>query len=440
MSLEAEINFSNPVPPTLSSSTPADLATGIAPCGGNPRSAKMILVFSKTMSTALSQTLTTEIYNGSAFVAVGSAGSVFAWSTTTVSNDTLTITPPWYRFPENAQIRFTLDAAGLTDPQGRPIAANVQRTFTTTTAKENLAIADTGQSICYADPVTFTCGSNPTYVRQDADMAGTPNARNFTGPTQHGTFTADYTVTDNVSGLVWQACILGMGMPVCSAGTSVSVDWNNAVNQCGTLNTQNSGSGYAGRTNWRLPTTAELESLMNFSNGASPFTDSAFATAESGETLWSGTVNASNAAQAYQIFHSSPSIAPAAKTGLARIRCVSSAAALTPLVYTSAGDGTIITNATRKLRWQRCSSGTYTEFVTGCSGGTANALLTWSGALQYCANLTLGGYSWRLPSLAELRSLFDYSRASPGALIDTTSFPGNHSIGLLDFNHIAKFG
>jgi hypothetical protein len=48
---------------------------------------------------------------------------------------------------------------------------------------------------------------------------------------------------------------------------------------------------------------------------------------------------------------------------------------------------------------------------------------SWTGALDYCENLTLAGYSdWRLPNTNELLSIVDYGRYYPS--IDTTFFPG----------------
>jgi PBP1b-binding outer membrane lipoprotein LpoB len=63
---EAQATTSAPdaVAPTLSSSTPADASANIAPCTGNPCKGKIVLVFNESMNTGLTQTLTTEIHDG----------------------------------------------------------------------------------------------------------------------------------------------------------------------------------------------------------------------------------------------------------------------------------------------------------------------------------------------------------------------------------------
>ena len=75
--------------------------------------------------------------------------------------------------------------------------------------------------------------------------------------------------------------------------------------------------------------------------------------------------------------------------------------------YTDLGNGIVKDNVTG-LEWQQATApGTY----------------TWQEAINYCENLTLGGYDdWRLPTIKELSTLVDSSRFSPA--IDNTFFPG----------------
>jgi len=49
----------------------------------------------------------------------------------------------------------------------------------------------------------------------------------------------------------------------------------------------------------------------------------------------------------------------------------------------------------------------------------------WADAQAYCGSLELVGGGWRLPSMKELQSLVDDTRASPS--IDDTAFPGTPS-------------
>lgn len=85
--------------------------------------------------------------------------------------------------------------------------------------------------------------------------------------------------------------------------------------------------------------------------------------------------------------------------------------------FTNNGDGTVTDTATG-LRWQRCSRGQTNDST--CSGSVASNS-TWQQALAYCGSLTLGGFSWRLPSVTELFSIADISRMNPS--IDTVYFP-----------------
>ena len=129
-----------------------------------------------------------------------------------------------------------------------------------------LAVADTGQTLCYDDSgSSIACDENPSnYPRQDGFYANKPSARSFTGPTQHPTYTSDYTTKDNVTGLVWKSCSEGLSGSNCGTGTATVYIWYNALTACTPLNSLNGGVGYAGRKTWRLPDIQELSSIVNY--------------------------------------------------------------------------------------------------------------------------------------------------------------------------------
>ena len=61
------------------------------------------------------------------------------------------------------------------------------------------------------------------------------------------------------------------------------------------------------------------------------------------------------------------------------------------------------------------------QAVGACSPGV------WADAQTYCAGLTLGGHSWRLPTVTELYSILEMGGTSP--YIDATAFPGTPEAG-----------
>lgn len=69
----------------------------------------------------------------------------------------------------------------------------------------------------------------------------------------------------------------------------------------------------------------------------------------------------------------------------------------------------IVTDNKTGLQWQDDYS----------DNGSNIKQATWKGAIDYCENLSLGGYNdWRLPNINELRSIADRSRTNPA--IDPT--------------------
>jgi Protein of unknown function (DUF1566) len=50
--------------------------------------------------------------------------------------------------------------------------------------------------------------------------------------------------------------------------------------------------------------------------------------------------------------------------------------------------------------------------------------LTWSDAKEYCTDLDLNGFGWRLPTVKELLTLVVYSKTNPSIDTSVNGFPG----------------
>lgn len=102
----------------------------------------------------------------------------------------------------------------------------------------------------------------------------------------------DGTVTDNQTGLMWEkkADLDGVGVACASAAACpdphdadnlYTYSFDNPLGPPGTaytvfLDQLNAGSGFAGHTDWRLPTYAELQGIVDYSDATSPATDVVF--------------------------------------------------------------------------------------------------------------------------------------------------------------------
>jgi hypothetical protein len=227
-------------------------------------------------------------------------------------------------------------------------------------------------------------------------------------PAGNGPNTASYTtangmVHDNVTCLDWQQ--------VTSTTTYTVTD---AITYCTSLN-------LGGYTDWRLPTRVEMSSIMDWTR--SPATDAAFTSASGFHKTgsnWILTVKQIGAgagkdfAWSFNMGDGIVSNALSAAT-LSRVRCVRgngtgegfSDPAVPPAnQYTAISTDEVQDNYT-KLIWQR--------------DGAASGLITWDAAVQYCAALTLGGNTWRLPTVRELATLVDENQVAPA--INRTMFP-----------------
>jgi hypothetical protein len=176
-----------------------------------------------------------------------------------------------------------------------------------------------------------------------------------------------------------------------------------------------------GNSDWRVPTRVETESIMDWTR--SPAIDAAF-TAVSGfhktGSDWILTIRQAGAgsgtdfAWAFNFGDGIVSNAYSAATA-ARVRCVrgngtgeafADPAVAPPNQYTVISTDEVQDNYTG-LIWQRT--------------GNASGLISWDQAVTYCSGLTIGGNTWRLPSVRELATLVDEAQVAPA--INRTMFP-----------------
>jgi len=87
--------------------------------------------------------------------------------------------------------------------------------------------------------------------RPDSIPASTPDSQ----LTDNG----DYTISDKKTGLMWKKCVEGVSGTSCNAGSPVTLNWQQALDRPGNIN---SGAGFAGYTDWRLPNIKELSSIV----------------------------------------------------------------------------------------------------------------------------------------------------------------------------------
>lgn len=239
-------------------------------------------------------------------------------------------------------------------------------------------------------------------------------------------------VLDNVTCLVWQQT---EGTPAASTfGVTMPDTMANNISYCAGL----ASSGYAGISDWRVPTRVELASLVDYTKTTGEVISTAFAwtkglttqtydrtyslwyetiagISKSGDIGWVYNLGAGTYAGGGGLTSNDYS-----ETDTANVRCVSGNGtgetemeqAVEPPNHYTIENGEVTDNYTG-LVWQQSDS--------SADGGAQTA---WSGAATYCAGLSLNGETWRVPSLNELATLVDEAKVQPA--VDTTAFPGTH--------------
>jgi hypothetical protein len=107
----------------------------------------------------------------------------------------------------------------------------------------------------------------------------------------------DGTVTDTVTGLMWDKCPYGQTANDCSGGSATRYTWANALALTAALN----GIGYKGHNDWRLPSIRELESLVLIRLTHPAIDDVAFPNTDVSQWYWSSTLVVHDTSAAWAI-------------------------------------------------------------------------------------------------------------------------------------------
>jgi hypothetical protein len=278
-----------------------------------------------------------------------------------------------------------------------------------------LIIPDTGQVLCYnwdkimcdtwhMEGFVQVCDSLPYCPVEGEDFYGQDACYVINPPdlTDNG----DGTVTDNLTGLVWEQKT--------ATDETFTFSYGDALTHCDTLS-------LAGQNDWRLPTRQEFSTILNFSR-VSPALDVAyfpyFTYNNSYEVFyWTSTEYHNDASKVWGILLSFGLIQPVGKTeNPLKVRCVRGNA-LPASSYTDNGDGTVTDSVTGYMWEQKTDDG---------GSRDKDNLYTWNNALIYCENLLLGGHDdWRLPNPKELERIAALGTSNPA--IETDYFPNTNS-------------
>lgn len=283
-------------------------------------------------------------------------------------------------------------------------------------------VPPTGQTQCYNleydDTVSctpFPCNEDgsPQFCGQDAQYPD--NERTFTCYSADGTqqlscdwsADPDETVVDSLTGLTWQRTWIA------------NVSWEEARSYCENLT-------YAGRDNWRLPDSHELASIIDYGKTLFLVDDSAFPGLQQGDT-WFLTDDAIDENSVFMVeFYEGRVLEAGLNTPHYEARCVSGDRLDRLNQNRFVAMGEVVLDRATGLTWQK--------------GHATNG--NWPEALAYCEEMSLGGYdNWRLPSISELRSLFNVQSESQVSAFDdlttgefltsTTHFLGSFTNGAL---------
>lgn len=236
----------------------------------------------------------------------------------------------------------------------------------------------------WPDSFTASCASPTKLIpcpQSDDDFFGQDGSYRINVPSYAATVS---TVTDSVTGLVWQL------KPASSTKTQAD-----AVSYCAELS-------LAGQDDWRLPTRLEYVTLLD-EGLPGGFAIPPVLPSDSSGVHWTQSATATSASSFF-IVNDHFGVLTVASGGMFLARCVRG-----PTLSGTLSVGTDSTvDSMTSLEWQT------TELE--------DTAVTWQAALAYCEGLEHAGKSdWRLPSIKELVTLIDETD-STAPVVDTAAF------------------
>lgn len=190
-----------------------------------------------------------------------------------------------------------------------------------------------------------------------------------------------------------------------------------ATNSVGFKNSVNT-QGLCGHSDWRLPTAAELQSIVDYSVATpEPTVDAIWFPNTQGLTglFWSATPWG-YPSKAWEVYFSNGEYAVSNRDIGHFVRLVRAGQPQTPPRYTVSADGQEVTDNQTTLIWRRCSEGMNWDGATCAS--VANTFTHEAALQRAAAQATSTGIAWRLPNARELASI-----SIPSTPIDPTAFP-----------------
>ncbi len=136
-----------------------------------------------------------------------------------------------------------------------------------------------------------------------------PANNDLSTPTADFTVHGNGTVTHSKTGLMWKQCSEGQSGADCATGAATALTWADALTAAANANT----AGFAGYSDWRLPSKQELQSIIE-TGCYSPSINNTVFPATASSYYWTSTTYAADPAGAWNLISTSatplPTVSP----------------------------------------------------------------------------------------------------------------------------------